>query len=270
MYYEVLGVDRGASTAEIRRAYRAAVKRAHPDRGGSVSEFMAVQTAWEVLSDPERRALFDRTSAPPTPPPPRPGRAPGPTTSTKAHQTPPRPRPQQARPTPPPPRPQPRPQPTGAPTGNRDRRQEPPPSAATGSQRHPGRFHRLRQRLRKASQPTPLLLTALGIVAAGTGGVTVWAFGRDSRLMLVISSLYLLATAVCVAARGTRFPAFEQLGSRLILGAWLAAGVFAIIGLGSWIAHQTQPGTLIWAGILGAFAAASTALWATLPHTRRT
>jgi len=49
--YEVLGVDPGAGEAEIRRAYRRRVKRAHPDQGGSSTEFRAVQDAYEELTE---------------------------------------------------------------------------------------------------------------------------------------------------------------------------------------------------------------------------
>jgi curved DNA-binding protein CbpA len=47
--YEVLGVRRGADQAEIHAAYRAAVRRTHPDAGGSAAAFEAVQDAYETL-----------------------------------------------------------------------------------------------------------------------------------------------------------------------------------------------------------------------------
>lgn len=47
--YEVLEIDRAASEDAIHQAYRRRVKDAHPDQGGSVSEFLAVQSAYEVL-----------------------------------------------------------------------------------------------------------------------------------------------------------------------------------------------------------------------------
>ena len=57
-HFAVLGVEPDASTETIRAAYRRAARRAHPDTGGSVEEFGAVQAAWEVLSDPGRRAAY--------------------------------------------------------------------------------------------------------------------------------------------------------------------------------------------------------------------
>ena len=47
--FDVLGVDADADDAEITRAYRDRVKEAHPDHGGSTSEFQAVQTAYAQL-----------------------------------------------------------------------------------------------------------------------------------------------------------------------------------------------------------------------------
>jgi DnaJ domain len=65
--YEVLGVDRGASEEELRVAYRELAMRVHPDRNpGFVAEatdwFAAINAAYELLSDPERRAEYDRSA----------------------------------------------------------------------------------------------------------------------------------------------------------------------------------------------------------------
>ena len=62
--YAVLGVKRGATEAQIHAAYRDAVRRTHPDAGGSASAFEAVQEAYETLRDPAARARFERESDP--------------------------------------------------------------------------------------------------------------------------------------------------------------------------------------------------------------
>ena len=57
-----------ASNAEIKAAYRQLVKQHHPDAGGDDQQMLALNAAWEVLGDAERRKAFDRTR-------PQPGRA---------------------------------------------------------------------------------------------------------------------------------------------------------------------------------------------------
>lgn len=59
--YRVLNVPRSASPEEIRSAFRASARRAHPDRGGSALAFQEVKDAYWVLSDAERRARYDQT-----------------------------------------------------------------------------------------------------------------------------------------------------------------------------------------------------------------
>jgi DnaJ family protein A protein 5 len=63
-YYELLGVDRQASEDEIKRAYRRKALELHPDRNyGNVENatklFAEIQSAYEVLSDPQERAWYD-------------------------------------------------------------------------------------------------------------------------------------------------------------------------------------------------------------------
>lgn len=60
--YQILGVDSDATPDQIRRAYKILAQRNHPDRDGGDNEvFMRVKAAYDVLSDPERRAKYDAT-----------------------------------------------------------------------------------------------------------------------------------------------------------------------------------------------------------------
>ena len=58
--YETLGLRPDAATEEVKRAYRRKAREHHPDAGGDAEVFKEVTRAYEVLSDPERRARYDR------------------------------------------------------------------------------------------------------------------------------------------------------------------------------------------------------------------
>src|SRR5574337_1749463 len=66
-YYATLGVARGASQADIKKAFRKLARKYHPDvnKGDAAAErhFKEVNEANEVLSDPEKRSLYDRLGA---------------------------------------------------------------------------------------------------------------------------------------------------------------------------------------------------------------
>lgn len=66
-YYKILGVPRNASQEEIRKAYRQLARKYHPDLNpndkNAKEKFQEVQEAFEVLSDPQKREMYDRYGA---------------------------------------------------------------------------------------------------------------------------------------------------------------------------------------------------------------
>ena len=58
-YYSTLGLKRGASDAEIKKAYRSMAMKHHPDRGGDQAKFKEISTAYDYLSDPDKRRMID-------------------------------------------------------------------------------------------------------------------------------------------------------------------------------------------------------------------
>ena len=63
-YYEVLGVNRNASLEEIKKSYRRLARQYHPDANpgnkDTVEKFKEINEAYQVLSDSEKRATYDR------------------------------------------------------------------------------------------------------------------------------------------------------------------------------------------------------------------
>ena len=58
-YYNVLGLSRSASADEIKKAYRSMAMKHHPDRGGNEDTFKKINEAYDVLSDAEKKQMFD-------------------------------------------------------------------------------------------------------------------------------------------------------------------------------------------------------------------
>ena len=62
-YYEILGINRNATTEDIKNAFRSLARQFHPDVNKSPdadSVFKEINEAYGVLSDPEKRAAYDR------------------------------------------------------------------------------------------------------------------------------------------------------------------------------------------------------------------
>src|SRR5205085_633333 len=62
-YYETLGISRGASEEDLNKAYRRLAKQYHPDANkeqGAEARFIEINEAYETLSDPQKRAIYDR------------------------------------------------------------------------------------------------------------------------------------------------------------------------------------------------------------------
>ena len=58
-HYQTLGIEKTATQEDIKRAYRRLASKYHPDKGGDTAKFQEIQTAYDTLSDPEKRQAYD-------------------------------------------------------------------------------------------------------------------------------------------------------------------------------------------------------------------
>lgn len=58
-HYATLGVNKNANQDEIKKAFRKLASQHHPDKGGDTKKFQEIQAAYDVLSDPAKRAQYD-------------------------------------------------------------------------------------------------------------------------------------------------------------------------------------------------------------------
>src|SRR3990167_9928518 len=59
-YYKILGVERGASKDDVKKAFRKLAHKYHPDKGGDEAKFKEVNEVYQVLSDDKKRTEYDR------------------------------------------------------------------------------------------------------------------------------------------------------------------------------------------------------------------
>jgi DnaJ-class molecular chaperone len=63
-YYNTLGIKKGASSEEIKKAYRSMAMKHHPDRGGDEKKFKEIEEAYRTLSDPQKKQMYDMGADP--------------------------------------------------------------------------------------------------------------------------------------------------------------------------------------------------------------
>ena len=59
-YYDILNIEKNTSDSDIKKAYRKLAIKHHPDKGGDPEKFKEITEAFEVLSDENKRKLYDQ------------------------------------------------------------------------------------------------------------------------------------------------------------------------------------------------------------------
>ena len=59
-YYKILEVNKQSSLQEIKKSYKKLAVKHHPDKGGNPEYFKNISEAYQVLSDPEKREIYDK------------------------------------------------------------------------------------------------------------------------------------------------------------------------------------------------------------------
>ena len=59
-YYDLLGVSRQASDKDLKNAFKNKAREHHPDKGGDPEKFKQVNEAYQNLSDPQKRQMYDQ------------------------------------------------------------------------------------------------------------------------------------------------------------------------------------------------------------------
>lgn len=59
-FYDILGVSKTASLDEIKKSYKKKALKMHPDKGGDPDKFKELSVAYEVLSNAEKRDIYDK------------------------------------------------------------------------------------------------------------------------------------------------------------------------------------------------------------------
>ena len=59
-FYDILGVSKNTSESDIKKAWKKLALKEHPDKGGDPEKFKKIQSAYEVLSDADKRKIYDQ------------------------------------------------------------------------------------------------------------------------------------------------------------------------------------------------------------------